>query len=75
MPDPICCNAIPHLLFWTQRELLRTTGYALKENGYKIKVLDLIDMDKSDCYNPFVYIREDNDILRLASNIYAEYNR
>lgn len=55
----------------TKGELLRSTGWALKEMGYKIKVLDLIDMEQSDCYNPFVYLREDNDILRLASNIYA----
>ena len=55
----------------TKGELLRSTGWALKEMGYKIKVLDLIAMEQSDCYNPFVYLREDNDILRLANNIYA----
>lgn len=55
----------------TKGELLRTTGCALEKKGYTIKVLDLIDMDKSHCFNPFVYIREDNDILRVASNIYA----
>lgn len=69
-PNLLQCNT-SFIVLDTKGELLRTTGYALKENGYKIKVLDLIDMDKSDCYNPFVYIREDNDILRLASNIYA----
>ena len=69
-PNLLQCNT-SFIVLDTKGELLRTTGHALKEKGYKIKVLDLIDMDKSDCYNPFVYIREDNDILRLASNIYA----
>lgn len=51
-------------------ELLRDTGYMLKEKGYDIKVLDLINMDKSDCYNPFVYLHNDNDIQRLVTNIF-----
>ncbi len=55
----------------TKGELLRSTGKALEAKGYKIRVLDLIDMHKSHCYNPFIYIGEDNDVLRLASNIYA----
>lgn len=51
-------------------ELLRDTGYLLEQNGYEIKVLDLINMDKSDCYNPFVYIKDDNDIQRLVTNLF-----
>lgn len=51
-------------------ELLRDTGYLLEQNGYEIKVLDLINMDKSDCYNPFVYIHDDNDIQRLVTNLF-----
>ncbi len=51
-------------------ELLRDTGNMLKKQGYDIKVLDLINMDKSDCYNPFVYIHNDNDIQRLVTNIF-----
>ena len=51
-------------------ELLRDTGYLLEQNGYEIKVLDLINMDKSDCYNPFVYIYDDNDIQRLVTNLF-----
>ncbi len=46
-------------------ELLRDTGHLLEEKGYEIKVLDLIDMEKSHCYNPFVYISSDDDIQRL----------
>lgn len=51
-------------------ELLRDTGHLLEANGYEIKVLDLINMDKSDCYNPFVYIKDDNDIQRLVTNLF-----
>ena len=40
-------------------EILRDTGTLLKERGYDIKVLDLIDMEKSHCYNPFVYLKND----------------
>ena len=43
-------------------ELLRDTGHLLEANGYEIKVLDLINMEKSDCYNPFVYIKDDKRI-------------
>ena len=51
-------------------ELLRSTGRLLEENGYTIKVIDLINMDKSHCYNPFVYLRNDNDIQRLVTNLF-----
>lgn len=44
-------------------ELLRDTGHLLKEHGYDIKVLDLINMEKSHCYNPFVYLQSDDDIV------------
>lgn len=50
-------------------ELLRTTGRMLKNNGYNVKVLNLIDMAKSDCYNPFRYIRTENDVIKLVTNI------
>lgn len=51
-------------------ELLRDTGHLMKERGYEIKVLDLINMEKSHCYNPFVYIRGDNDVQRLVTNLF-----
>ena len=35
-----------------------------------MRVLDLISMDKSHCYNPFVYLRDDNDIQRLVTNLF-----
>ena len=51
-------------------ELLRDTGSLLKQKGYVIKVIDLINMEKSHCYNPFVYLRDDNDIQRLVTNLF-----
>ena len=51
-------------------ELLRDTGNLLLAKGYDIKVLDLINMEKSHCYNPFVYLRGDNDIQRLVTNLF-----
>ena len=51
-------------------ELLRDTGSLLKKKGYEIKVLDLINMKKSDCYNPFRYIECDNDVQRLVTNLF-----
>lgn len=51
-------------------ELLRDTGRLLKKKGYKIKVLNLIDMEKSDCYNPFAYLKTENDVQRLVTNLF-----
>ncbi len=51
-------------------EILRDTGNLLKDKGYEIKVLDLINMEKSHCYNPFVYLKDDNDIQKLVTNIF-----
>ena len=51
-------------------EILRDTGNLLKESGYEIRVLDLINMEKSHCYNPFVYMESDNDVQRLVTNLF-----
>lgn len=51
-------------------EIVRDVGKLLEAKGYEIKVLDLIAMEKSHCYNPFVYLRSDNDIQRLVTNLF-----
>ena len=51
-------------------EILRDTGRLLGERGYEVRVLDLINMQKSHCYNPFVYLRDDNDVQRLVTNLF-----
>lgn len=51
-------------------ELIRDTGYLLKQKGYEVRVLDLLNMERSHCYNPFVYLRDDNDVQRLVTNLF-----
>lgn len=51
-------------------EIVRDVGGLLERKGYEIRVLDLISMEKSHCYNPFVYLRNDNDIQRLVTNLF-----
>ena len=51
-------------------ELLRDCGGLLERMGYEIKVVDLLNMEKSHCYNPFVYLRDDNDVQRLVTNLF-----
>lgn len=51
-------------------EQVRAVGNLLREKGYEVKVLDLINMEKSHCYNPFVYLRNDNDVQRLVTNLF-----
>lgn len=48
---------------------MRDTGYLLEKEGYVIKVVDLINMTKSHCYNPFHYIQDDKDVLKLITNL------
>lgn len=51
-------------------ENLRDTGHLLEQKGYEVRVLDLINMEKSHCYNPFVYLKDDNDVQRLVTNLF-----
>lgn len=49
---------------------MRNTGGVLERNGYAVKVVDLVNMEKSHCYNPFVYLKSDSDIQRLVTNLF-----
>ncbi|MBQ2946916.1 MAG: type IV secretory system conjugative DNA transfer family protein [Bacilli bacterium] len=51
-------------------EILRDTGNLLQKQGYDVKVLDLLNMEKSHCYNPFVYLKDDNDVQKLVTNLF-----
>lgn len=51
-------------------ENLRDTGNLLIAMGYEVRVLDLINMEKSHCYNPFVYLKDDNDVQKLVTNLF-----
>lgn len=50
-------------------ELLRAAGGLLLSLGYEVRVFNLIDPEQSDCYNPFVYVREEKDVLSLIDNL------
>ena len=50
-------------------EVLLATGGYLKSKGYDIRVLNLVNLDESDGYNPFRYIRDEKDALRLVNNL------
>lgn len=51
-------------------ELLRDTGTLLEKEGYEIRVLDLVNMEKSHCFNPFAYLETDNDVQKLVTNLF-----
>lgn len=51
-------------------EIVRAVGHLLIAQGYEVRVLDLINMEKSHCYNPFVYLKNDNDVQKLVTNLF-----
>ncbi len=51
-------------------EILRDTGHLLKAKGYDVRILDLINMERSHCYNPFMYLISDNDVQKLVTNLF-----
>lgn len=50
-------------------EILQNVGYLLKEKGYDVKAFNLVEFSQSDGYNPFKYIRDDKDVLKLITNL------
>lgn len=50
-------------------ELIRKTGGLLERMGYEVRVFDLINPDTSFCYNPFCYVHDDKDVLKLINNL------
>lgn len=67
-PNIMQCNT-SFVVLDPKGEILRDTGYLLEKEGYVIKVMDLINMNKSYCYNPFEYIHDDKDVLKLITNL------
>jgi type IV secretion system protein VirD4 len=61
-----CCSMV---ITDPKAELLRKTGDLLEKKGYEVRVFDLINPDTSFCYNPFEYVHDDKDVLRLISNL------
>ena len=54
--------------------LIKETGKMLEDAGYKIKIFDLINMEKSDKYNFFSYLRDEKDVLKLVNNLITNTN-
>lgn len=67
-PNILQCNT-SFVCLDPKGELLRDTGNLLEKEGYVIRVIDLIDMSKSHGYNPFAYIQDDKDVLKLITNL------
>ena len=68
-PNTMQCNT-SFVILDPKGENLRDTGSLLEEKGYEVRVLDLINMERSHCYNPFVYLQSDNDVQRLVTNLF-----
>ena len=68
-PNVMQCNTSMVILD-PKGEIVRDTGGMLEKQGYEVRVLDLINMHKSHCYNPFVYLSSDNDVQRLVTNLF-----
>ena len=68
-PNVMQCNTSMVILD-PKGEIVRDTGNLLEKKGYEVRVLDLINMHRSHCYNPFVYLRNDNDVQRLVTNLF-----
>ena len=50
-------------------EVLLATGGYLKEQGYDVRVLNLVNLEQSDGYNTFRYLRDEKDVLKLVNNL------
>ena len=68
-PNSMQCNT-SFVVLDPKGEIVRDIGGLLEKKGYEVRVLDLINMHRSHCYNPFVYLRNDNDVQRLVANLF-----
>ena len=68
IPNIMQCNC-SMVITDPKAELLRKTGGLLERMGYEVRVFDLINPETSFCYNPFAYVRDDKDVLKLINNL------
>ena len=69
-PNLMQCCRNSYFVLDPKGEIVRDVGELLSQKEYEVRVLDLISMEKSHCYNPFVYLQSDNDIQRLVTNLF-----
>lgn len=67
-PNIMQCNT-SFVIADPKGEMLRATAPLLLQRGYDVKVFNLINPSDSDGYNPFTYIRTDEDVVKLISNL------
>ena len=68
-PNIMQCNC-SFVITDPKGEIVRDTGALLKANGYNVVIVDLVNMNRSHCYNPFKYLQNDNDVQRLVTNLF-----
>lgn len=73
LPNIMECNC-SYIIADPKGEILRKTGGLLEKEGYEICVLNLVELEKSDCYNPIAYLRSDHDALKLVTNLIKNTN-
>ncbi len=70
LPSILCANS-NYVVTDPKQEILNATGNLLKQEGYSIRVLNLVNMDASDGYNPFRYLRDETDVMRMVNCLIA----
>ena len=68
LPGIMECNC-SYVITDPKGEILSAVGHLLIEQGYTVRVFNLVDFSRSDGYDPFRYIRDDKDVLRLITNL------
>ena len=68
-PNLLEMNHSSNIITDPKGEILRCCGGMLKAHGYRIRVLNLVEMEHSNGYNPFRYIRSETDIIKLITNL------
>ena len=67
-PNIMQCNS-SYIIADPKGEMLRAVAPLLLEKGYDVKVFNLITPQNSDGYNPFTYVRNDEDVIKLITNL------
>ena len=74
-PNLLQCTSKSHPVSFVVTDpkggLIQECGLALLKNGYKIRTMNTINFHKSMRYNPFAYIHEEKDILKLVTTLIA----
>ena len=72
-PNLLQCTSKSHPVSFVVTDpkggLIQECGLALLKNGYKIRTMNTINFHKSMRYNPFAYIHEEKDILKLVTTL------